>query len=122
MDVSGSLVVSIALGIIVAKALLYLFKDTIEAVKLRLETKRLVSNNVATNDLLKKDGEANAEDWLDLWSSLSESDKERAKQFVEDDELRRRAQDLNLWTFLWSAAPEEAKQKLRSRWKASNIS
>jgi hypothetical protein len=36
MDVNASLLLSIALGIIVAKALLYLFKDTIQAVKLRL--------------------------------------------------------------------------------------
>jgi uncharacterized membrane protein len=57
MDVNGSLVLSIALGIIVAKALLYLFKDTIQAVKLRLETKRLASHNVATDDLLGENAE-----------------------------------------------------------------
>lgn len=113
------LVFSIAFGIIVAKALLYLFKDTIQAVKLRLEKKHLAPNNVTTGDLPKEEAGASAEDWLELWSSLSESAKEQVREFVDDDQLRHRAQDLNLWPFLWSAAPEETKQKLRSRWKAS---
>ena len=73
---------------------------------------------VATASELEK---ASAEDWLDVWDSLPESAKEQLKRIVEDDQLRRRTQELNLWPFIWLAAPEETKDKLRSRWKVSKV-
>jgi len=40
---------------------------------------------------------------------------------VEDEQLRRRVQELNLWPYLWSAAPEETKEQLRTRWKVAKV-
>ena len=65
--------------------------------------------------------ESAAEDWDFLWNNVPELGKEELRRFVEDDELRRRAQELNLWHDLWHVAPEEAKQQLRHRWKAAKI-
>ena len=64
---------------------------------------------------------ASEEDWLDLWEGLPESAKEQVQKLLEDDQLRRRAQELNLWPYIWSIAPEETKEKLRSRWKAAKV-
>jgi hypothetical protein len=56
-----------------------------------------------------------------LWDGLSESAKQQTQRLVEDDQLRRRAQELNLWQDLWHAAPEQTKVQLRHRWKAAKI-
>jgi hypothetical protein len=40
--------------------------------------------------------EVSTEDWLELWDGLSESAKQQTQRLVEDDQLRRRAQELNL--------------------------
>jgi hypothetical protein len=65
--------------------------------------------------------EASAKDWRDLWDSLPESAKERMKRVMEDEQLRRRAQESNLWPYVWGAAPEEMKEQLRSRWKVAKV-
>jgi len=71
---------------------------------------------------ISKAGDAyDEEDWRDLWESLPESAKEQSKRIVEDDQLRRRAQELNLWPYLWSVSSEEAKERLRCRWKVAKI-
>jgi hypothetical protein len=36
-------------------------------------------------------------------------------------QLRRRAQELNLWPYLWSAVSEEMKERLRYRWKVAKV-
>ena len=66
--------------------------------------------------------ESAADDWDFLWNNVPESGKEELRRVVEDDELRRRAQELNLWYDLWYVAPEEVKVQLRGRWKAAKIS
>jgi hypothetical protein len=113
----GSLILDIALGIIVAKVFMTAVKETFQIIKTVLE-RLFAPRKVATARDLE---EASAEDWRDLWDSLSESAKEQLEAIVEDDQLRRRVQELNLWPYLWSAAPEETKEQLRSRWKVARV-
>jgi hypothetical protein len=113
----GSLILDIALGIIVAKVLISFLKGAGEVLRVFLE--RVVpSRKAATTGNLE---EASAEDWRDLWDSLPESGIEHLKTIVEDEQLRRRVQELNLWPYLWSAAPEETKEQLRTRWKVAKV-
>lgn len=106
MGIDGWLVLDIALGIVVGDALRVMVSDTQEWWKNRRGT-------VAD--------EYEAGDWQFLWDNVPESAKEEARKFVEDDRLRLRAQELNLWPYLWRAASEETKEKLRHRWKAAKI-
>ena len=64
---------------------------------------------------------ASEEDWAELWVSLPNWAKEELQQTVEDSQLRRHAQDLDMWPTLWAAAPEETKAKLRGRWKVQRV-
>jgi hypothetical protein len=109
MSIDGSLVLNIALGIVVAKALLKILKNF----EWMVPHQKVVPAG--------EEQEGTAEDWLELWESLPESAKGQLQRLVEDDQLRRRAQELKLWPFLWAAAPEKTKAKLRSRWKAAKI-
>jgi hypothetical protein len=113
MNIDGSLILDIALGIVVAKVLTNMLKEMERFLERRTSRRK----DIPASD----EHGIDAEDWLELWSGLPESTKERVKAIVEDDALRRRAQDLNLWPYLWSAAPEEMKDKLRSRWKVAQI-
>jgi hypothetical protein len=113
----NSLVLKIVLGIIVAKALIWAFNQATQILTLVLE--RTVPRRP---DLSVEKRAAETQDWGELWSSVSEETKEEARQFIEDDLLRRRvqshAEDLNfLWPYLWAATPEETKKKMRARWE-----
>ena len=112
MRIDGWLVLDIVIGVIVANLL------TPAAQRI---FKRLDRNAVTEAVPQANPQEPSADDWLELWESVPEGAKQQTQRFVEDDQLRRRAQELNLWTYLWSAAPEETKEKLRSRWKVAKI-
>lgn len=103
------LVLDIALGILVGDLLRVMVKDT------------QIWRKKRRADSSKAPAASEAEDWDFLWNNVPESGKEEVRKVVEDDELRRRAQELNLWYDLWHVAPEEAKQQLRHRWKAAKI-
>lgn len=103
MGIDGWLVLDIALGIVVGAVLRVMLKDTQEWWKNR------------------RVDESETEDWNFLWDNVPESGKEKVRKIVEDGELRRCAQEMNLWHDLWHVAPEEAKQQLRHRWKAAKI-
>ncbi|MGA8409090.1 MAG: hypothetical protein WB680_18080 [Candidatus Acidiferrales bacterium] len=107
MGIDGWLVLDIALGIVVGDALRVMVKDT----QIWWKERRADSSKAADS----------SEDWNFLWDNLSESGKKEVRKVVEDDELRRRAQELNLWHDLWYAASEETKEQLRHRWKAAKI-
>ena len=106
----GSLVLDIALGVILANLLTPAIKRMFQRVFLR----RTVPSTDDPQD-------PSAEDWDELWDGLSDSAKEQSKKILEDERLRRRAQESNLWPYLWSAAPEETKEKLRSRWRVAKV-
>ena|ERR1700728_3104070 len=110
MSIDPSLILNIALGIIVAKALIVVWKETVQIFKTVLE------RTVPRRKAVPVDDHQDTEDWLELWESVPESAKQQSQRFIEDDQLRQRAQEMNLWPFLWAAAPEEAKEKLRARW------
>lgn len=112
MSIDGSLILNIALGIIVAKVLSNMLKEI--ELFLNRKIRRLLEVDNAGDTLVEND-----DDWLDLWESLPESAKDHAQKLVEDDQLRRHAKQLKLWSYLWAFAPEETKEKLRSRWKAA---
>jgi len=103
--VDAWLVLEIALGVVVGDWL----KNMLTATQRWLNRPRAGS------------AKAEAEDWDFLWNNVPESGKEELRRVVEDDDLRRRAQELNLWHYLWHVASEEAKQQLRHRWKAAKI-
>jgi hypothetical protein len=109
MTIDGWLVLDIALGIVVGDALRVMVRDTRE-----WWSSRRRQGGKATD-------ESAAEDWDFLWNNVPEPGKEEVRRVVEDDELRRRAQELNLWHDLWYAAPEEVKVQLRHRWKVAKI-
>jgi len=109
MSIDGWLVLDIALGIVVGDWLRNMLKDT-----QRWLNRRRTGVGKAAD-------ESEAEDWDFLWNNVPESGKDELRKVVEDDQLRRRAQELNLWHDLWHVAPEEAKQQLRHRWKAAKI-
>jgi hypothetical protein len=108
-----SLIFDIALGIILAKMLTNMLKELG-----RLWERKVSRNAGAETSELEA---ASAEDWRELWESLPESAKEKSKRLVEDDQLRRRTQEMNLWANLWASVPEATKEKLRSRWKAAKV-
>lgn len=111
----GSLVLDVALGIIGAKVLAYLFKAGSQVVTLTLE--RIVPRNPPP-----KNSEAEDEqDWQTLWSSLSDAVKQQVQRIIEDDALRRRARELEMWPTLWHMAPQDTKDKLHERWRAAGV-
>lgn len=112
MSIDGWLVLDIVIGVIVAN----LLTPAVQRIFKRLGRKA-VTETVPQADLQ----EPSADDWLELWESLPEGAKQQTQRLVDDDQLRRRAQKLNLWTYLWSAAPEETKEKLRARWNVAKI-
>jgi hypothetical protein len=114
MGINGWLVLDIALGIVVGDVLRVMVKDT----QVWWNSRRTAVNRTVDE---KAADESEAEDWNFLWDSVPESAKEEVRKFVADEQLRRRAQDLNLWPYLWRAAPQETKDRLRARWKASKI-
>jgi hypothetical protein len=107
--VDGWLVLNIALGVVVGKLLGNMLKDT----QAWWNSRRMHGGKAVDK--------SEAEDWEFLWINVPESGLEELRKVVEYDELRRRAQELNLWHDLWHVAPEEAKQQLRYRWKAAKI-
>ncbi len=109
MTVDGWLVLDIALGIVVGDLLRNMLKDTQE----RWNRRRAGVSKAAD--------ESEAEDWNFLWDNVPESAKEEVRKFVEDNQLRQRAQELSLLPYLFYAAPEEIKERLRYRWKAAKI-
>jgi hypothetical protein len=116
MSIDPSLILNIALGIIVARVLISVLKEIAQIAKMVLE--RIVPRNPVPAHDQQKTTEA---DWIDLWESLPPSAKEHCQTVMDDDQLRRRAQDSNLWPYLWSFASEETKAKLRSRWNEAKI-
>lgn len=104
MSIDGWLVLDIVIGVIVAN----LLTPAVQRIFKRLGRKA-VTETVPQADLQ----EPSADDWLELWESLPEGAKQQTQRLVDDDQLRRRAQKLNLWTYLWSAAPEETKETPR---------
>jgi hypothetical protein len=116
MRLDSSLILNIALGIIAARVLIYVLKEAAQITKIILE--RIVPRNPVPAQGQQKSTEA---DWLDLWESLPQSAKEHCQTVMDDDQLRRRAQDSNLWPYLWTFAPEETKAKLRARWNDVKI-
>jgi hypothetical protein len=106
---NGWLILDIALGIVVGDMLRIMLKDTREWW------------NSRGSEVAQIADEASETDWQFLWDNAPESAKAEVRQLIEDDQLRIRAQELNLWPHLWSATPEEIKQKLRDRWKGLNI-
>ena len=114
MGIDGWLVLDIALGIVVGDVLRVMVKDT----QVWWNSRRTHGGKAVD---AKAADESEAEDWDFLWNNVPASGKEELRRVVDDEELRRRAQELNLWHNLWHVAPEEAKQQLRHRWKASKI-
>ena len=114
MGINGWLVLDIAAGIVVGGWLRSMLKDT-----------QIWWNDRQANagkTFVEKTADDSAEaDWQFLWDNVPESAKEEVRKLVEDDELRLRAQKLNVWPYLWSDAPEDIKEKLRYRWKALKI-
>jgi hypothetical protein len=108
--INGWLVLEIALGILVGDMLRAVVKDTREWWNSRRRTNvEEVADTAAETD------------WQFLWDNASQSAKDEVRQLIEDDQLRIRAQEVDLWPQLWSVAPEEIKQKLRDRWKGLKI-
>jgi hypothetical protein len=112
MGINGWLILNIAIGVIVANLLMPAIQRIFKRLSRKVVTEAVPQANLE---------EPSADDWLELWESVPEGAKQQTQTFVDDDQLRRRAQELNLWTYLWSAAPEETKEKLRSRWKVAKI-
>ena len=108
--INGWLVLDIALGILVGDMLRVMVKDTREWWNSRRRT------NV--EEVADESAET---DWQFLWDNASESAKDDVRQLIEDDQLRIRARELDLWPQLWSVVPEEIKQQLRDRWKGLKI-
>jgi hypothetical protein len=124
MTIDGWLILDIALGIVVGDVLRVMLKDTQvwwnsrrshvpKAVDAKAADKKVAEEKVAE--------EKAAEDWNFLWDNVPESAKEEVRRFVEDEQLRKQAQELNLFKFLWYAASEETKDQLRFRWKLEKI-
>jgi hypothetical protein len=116
MNIDSSLILNIALGIIIAQVLKNVLKETFQIFRNRTDVPKVAAQEVKGNGQ-----EANDEDWLDLWESVPQAAKEQSQRLIEDDRLRRRAQELNLWPYLWAAAPEATREKLRSRWNLARI-
>src|ERR1700691_3050916 len=114
MGIDGWLVLDIALGIVVGDVLRVMVKDT----QVWWNGRRTHGSKAVD---AKAADESEAEDWDFLWNNVPASGKEELRRVVDDEELRRRAQELNLWPYLWAAASEETKEKLRSRWKVAKI-
>jgi len=114
MSINAWLVLDIALGIVVGDVLRVMLRDT----RVWWNSRRAAVGKTVEE---KAADESGAADWQFLWENAPKSAKEEVRKFIEDDQLRLRAQELNLWPYLWSAAPEEIKQRLRDRWKAAKI-
>lgn len=125
MTLDGWLILDIALGIVVGDLLRNMLKDTQEWWNnRRTHGSKVVDAKAAekkrtADETTAKDKEA--EDWNFLWDSVPESAKDEVRKFIEDDQLRKQAQELNLFKFLWYAASEETKDQLRFRWKLEKI-
>jgi hypothetical protein len=124
MTIDGWLILDIALGIVVGDVLRVMVKDTQvwwnsrrTAVSKTVDAK--AADDHAADEATAK--EKAAEDWNFLWDNAPESAKEEVRKSVEDEQLRKQAQELNLFKFLWYAASEETKDQLRFRWKLEKI-
>jgi hypothetical protein len=112
--INGWLVLDIAAGIVVGGWLRTMVKDT----EVWWDERRANASKTVVEKTADDSAEA---DWQFLWDNVPESAKEGVRKLVDDDQLRLRAQELNVWPYLWSAAPEDIKEKLRYRWKALKI-
>jgi len=127
----------IALGIVLGYVLLALFKNPIDAIlKWLWQIEPAFNSQSKDKDAGQQRTRAGVsgnleetEDWTDLWASVPESAKEKARRTVEDLELLRRVMqesqgDLvnSLWGTLWIAAPEETRETIRSRWREKGVS
>jgi hypothetical protein len=112
MSIDESLVVNIALRVVVARLLLGALKDAGNAIGSISKPKKTPPS---------KAQDATAGDWFVLWASLSDSDKEEVQRIVEDEHLRRRAQDMDMWPTVWAVVSEETKNKVRAQWKAAGV-
>ncbi len=125
MSIDGWLVLDIALGIVVGDAARVMVRDTQEwwnsrcAHVSKVVEEKPVEEKVAGRTIA--DVKA-VEDWNFLWDNVPESAKEQVRKFVEDEQLRKQAEELDLFHFLWYAASEETKAQLRFRWKLEKIS
>jgi hypothetical protein len=123
MALDGWLILDIALGILVGDVLREMRKDTQEWWSSRLTRGSKVVDAKAADEHVDETTamEKATEDWNFLWDNVPESAKEEVRKFVEDEQLRKQAQELNLFKFLWYAASEETKDQLRFRWKLEKI-
>ncbi|MFZ3215579.1 MAG: hypothetical protein WA192_05915 [Candidatus Acidiferrales bacterium] len=124
MSIDGWLILDIALGIVVGDALRVMVRDTREW----WNSRRVhVSKAIDEKPVGEKAADKAAvdqkavEDWNFLWDNAPESAKEQVRKFVEDERLRKQAEKLDLFHFLWYASSEETKGQLRFRWKLEKI-
>jgi hypothetical protein len=111
--IDGWLILDIAAGIVMGDWLRSMVKDT--QIWWNRRRKR-ISKNVDEKTADELEG-----DWDFLWNNVPDSAKEEVRKFLEDEELRQRAKDSTPLQYLFYAAPEEAKERLRQRWKAAKI-
>ena len=112
--INGWLILDIALGIVLGDLLRNMLKDT----QVWWDERRANASKTVDEKIADDSAEA---DWQFLWDNVPDSAKEAVRKLIEDDQLRLRAQGLNVWPYLWSAAPEDIKEKLRYRWKVLKI-
>jgi hypothetical protein len=93
MTINVWLVLDIALGIVVGDLLKIMVKDTREW----WYGRRAKGNAVGES---KEAGDPDESDWQFLWDNAPESSKKEVQQFIEDDQLRLRAKEFNLWPHL----------------------
>jgi hypothetical protein len=132
MGIDGWLVLNIALGIVVGSLLTRMLRgwwNKRRATPSKPVDEKVASEHAATERRAADEKTAAAkvadkkavEDWNFLWDNAPESAKEQIRKFVEDEQLRKQAEELDLFHFLWYSSSEETRGQLRFRWKLEKI-